>query len=300
MVPFGANIRVAYRFIAFILSQASWRNFTRWLITSDKVQFYGIGVPLRRLTAEHGALTVEKRARLLRQGNRQISASRPDCRWPAGVIVALEMARQLKNRGREDVALVAIDLAPEIDAEMSRWTYALKLARNVPCWIKSEKITEREFRRELSKHALKKANRLMSKILGRTRSPLLEGRASLNLSEPHKRFIEAFFEKLENYDPKPCDGAVLAVVAGTEPLFHLELVEEKWAKIAKNLDVVCIKEATHRNLMSVPHVAKHRGKIRRMARNKFSAKQGRRSLALMSHDCGGVLRPICNHFSQSA
>jgi thioesterase domain-containing protein len=221
------------------------------------VQFYGIGVPLKRLTEEHGKLTVEERAQYYVNELVKFQPAGPIALggWSAGVIVALEMAQQLRELGREDVLLVGLDLAPEIDAGMSYSRYALKLALNVPRWIKSEKLTEREARRLLSKQALKKANRLMSKILGITRSPLLDGRGSLDLSEPHKRFIETFFEELEKYQPKPYDGRVLAIVAGTEPLFHLELVKEKWAKIASHLEVVCVKEATHRTIMTMPHVA---------------------------------------------
>jgi thioesterase domain-containing protein len=220
------------------------------------VQFYGIGVPLKRLTEEHGKLSVEERAQYYIKEIIEFQPTGPIALggWSAGVIVALEMAQQLKELGREDVLLVVIDDAPEVDAGISYSRYALKLALNVPRWIKSEKLTERESRRVLSKHALKKANRLMSKMLGGNRRPLSEGRGSLNLSEPHKRFIEAFFEELEKYQPKPYGGQVLAIVAGTEPLFHLELAEEKWAKIASHLDVVCVEEATHRTIMTMPHV----------------------------------------------
>jgi thioesterase domain-containing protein len=221
------------------------------------VQFYGIGVPLKHLTEEHGKLSIEERAQYYIEEIVKFQPIGPIALggWSAGAIVALEMAQQLRKLGREDVLLVVIDLAPEIDVGMSYSRYALKLLLNVPRWIKSEKLSQRESRRVLSKQALKKANRFISRIAGITRSPLLEGRGSLDLSEPHKRFIEAFFEGLEKYEPKPYDGRVLAIVAGTEPLFHLELVEEKWSKIASHLDVVCIEAATHRNLMTMPYVA---------------------------------------------
>jgi thioesterase domain-containing protein len=218
-------------------------------------QFYGIGSPMMYLTKEYGSWSVEDRAKYYVEEliKLQPTGSIALGGWSAGVAVALEMAHQLKDLGREVVLLVAIDwLPPMLEVELSGWRHALRLAHKVPLWIKKEKAVGNGSLWLLAR----RTSVLTFRVLSRTkRSPLDDWGIRKNLSRTHGEFVESFYEQLEKYDrKKPYDGRVLAIVAQTGPLFHLSIVKESWAKIANQLEVFCVKGAMHATIMKMPHV----------------------------------------------
>jgi thioesterase domain-containing protein len=222
-------------------------------------QFYGIGSPLMHLTKEYGSWSVEDRAKYYVEELIKLHPTGPIALggWSAGVIVALEMAHQLKGLGREVALLVVIDWAPPtIAVKISGWRRSLKLAHRVVLWIKSERAVGNRSFWYLAKRAFEKTSALTSRMLGRTkRSPLDNWKNLKKLSRTHVEFMESFHEQLEKYNAnKPYDGRVLAVVSETGPSFQLSPVKDSWAKIANQLEVFCVKGSMHETLMKTPRV----------------------------------------------
>jgi thioesterase domain-containing protein len=222
-------------------------------------QFYGIGSPLMHLTKENGAWSVEDRAKYYIEELIKLQPTGPIALggWSAGVIVALEMAHQLKDCGREVVLLVVIDwVPPTIAVKMSGWRRSLKFAHKVVLWIKSERAVGNKSFWSLARRAFEKTSRLTSRMLGGTKpSPIDEWKNLKKLSRTHVEFMESFHEQLEKYNAKkPYDGRVLAVVSETGPLFHLSSVKESWSKITNQLEVFCVRGSMHETLMTMPHV----------------------------------------------
>src|SRR5690242_19636614 len=63
--------------------------------------------------------------------------------WSAGAIIALEIARNLRAKGRDVDLLVAIDAGPENTAAGYPWwhpIYLLALFRNIPACLASENL----------------------------------------------------------------------------------------------------------------------------------------------------------------
>ena len=172
------------------------------------------------------------------------------------MIVALEMAHQLKDLGREVVLLVVIDWAPRMIVKMSGWRHILRLAHRAVLWIKAEKAQGNGSFWSLAIRACENTGVLASRMLDRTkRSPLDVWKDRKTFSRTHVEFMEAFHEQLVKYEPKrPYDGRVLVVVAGSAQLFHLSIVKESWARIARRLEVFWVKGATHETMMTMPYV----------------------------------------------
>jgi thioesterase domain-containing protein len=226
-------------------------------------KFYGIQTPIEKLNAKFAA-SVESMARYYADA---LCAFQPEGPlllggWSAGSIIALEVAQQLKTRGREVPLLVVIDGAlRNTGGGVSAWNplYYWKLACNLPRWIANNMLESRAF------WVLTRSVRSKLKVLPKLAMSAVQGGGARyghmvagfmnidRLPEAQVSFMKALFTAIHLYTPRKYTGPVLVYAATTQPLHHLFQVEAVWAKIAARIEVVPIS-GTHMSIVSEPHV----------------------------------------------
>ena len=221
-------------------------------------RLHGLQVPKRDMTL-HLDATIETMAR---RHVALLEAFQPRgpirlIGWSAGAIIALEMAQQLRARGRDVPLLVALDGAPcntgaGLSARDPR--YLLKLIANLPRWIRDDRTSDwslRGIRTRLSeKVAARKGGAL--KDVDTLDAAAVEGViARPGWSPAQKAFVHAMYEALAAYVPRPYAGKVLVFETGTQPLFHLRQVGAAWRAVAADLEVVPVR-GNHSGLILEP------------------------------------------------
>jgi thioesterase domain-containing protein len=228
----------------------------RLLGTEQK--FYGVQAPIEKLNANFAA-SIESMARYYADA---LCAFQPEGPlllggWSAGAAIALEMAQQLKTRGREVPLLVVID-GPlwNTGGGVSAWNplYYWKLACNLPRWIGSRSFSDLKWR---VRAKLKVGRKLaMSTFQGESAryGHMVAGFMDVERTpEAQVSFMKALFNAIYQYTPQEYTGPVLVYAATTQPLHHLFQVEAVWAKIAARTEVVPIS-GTHASIIGEPHV----------------------------------------------
>jgi acyl transferase domain-containing protein/NADPH:quinone reductase-like Zn-dependent oxidoreductase/thioesterase domain-containing protein len=239
---------------------ASFRHLARLLGPGQR--FHGIQAPPERQNAEF-ASSIESMARHYVDA---LLAFQPDGPyllggWSAGSTIALEMAQQLTAAGRRVELLVALDGAPfNTGTGTSRWSpvYYWKLARNVPRWVADDLLLDFSFPVF--------ARRVRNKVVSLVRSTVaaLRGRRAAReevngfmdtsyYSPTHTGFMNALFDALCTYVPKPYAGRVLLYQSRTQPLYHLLEVDRAWQKIAAAVEVVEVR-GTHVTIVREPYI----------------------------------------------
>ena len=245
----------------------SCRHLARHL--SPQQRFYGIQIPPSLRTREF-ASSVEAIARRYVAELQAFEPAGPYILggWSAGVPIALEMAQQLREEGREVALLVSIDASPANTGGGSRHMspgYFWKVLRNLPRWVADDLAMKfswsRLFRRIVSKTA-----RMIKglAVAGYSPEEIAQRRASAfvsagDYSQSTKAFMEVLILTLRKYSPRPYQGKVLLYKARTEPLLVAREIELKWRRIAENLEVVPVK-GTHLTVLddgNVSFLAEH-------------------------------------------
>jgi thioesterase domain-containing protein len=226
-------------------------------------RFYGIQVPAKNLNAEF-ASSVEGMAQYYVDALCAFQPAGPFLLggWSAGSIIALEVAQQLKARGREVPLLIVIDGAPwNTGGGISAWhpMYYWKLARNLPRWIADDLIESQSLAAFLRRVRNKLKVLHTRAILALRGERARHGDAvpgfldTTGMPEAHITFMKALFNALYEYTPQEYAGPVLVYAARTQPLYHLSQVEAVWAKIAAQIEVIPIS-GTHTSIVREPHV----------------------------------------------
>jgi len=191
-----------------------------------------------------------------------------------GAMIALEMAQQLRARGREVRLLIVFDGELfNTGTELGRYNPLswLKLLLNVPAWIRDVLLvdfTAREFCNVAINKVILALRIIMARLKGETLTSghAVEGFIDLSKCTPdHAAFMKRLFETQFAYIPKEYHGPVLVFVAKTQALTHLREVEVAWRKVAPMSEVVHF-DGTHTSIMRSPDglaVAEHL--MRRMA-----------------------------------
>jgi thioesterase domain-containing protein len=234
-----------------------------------KQRFYGIQTPTKKRNAEFGSSIetisqyyVDCLTSFQREGNFILGGH------SVGAIIALEMAQQLRARGREVSLVVVFDgelfnTGTEISSRNP--LYWLKLTLNVPRWIRDFLMVEFTFK-TFCQTVLNKATAagriIIAKIRGQGFSAghAVEGFINLNNCTPdHAEFMKALYETQFAYVPKEYSGRVLVCVAKTQALTHLRQVEAAWRVAAPASEIVHFK-GTHTSMMRTPEglpIAEH-------------------------------------------
>ena len=180
--------------------------------------------------------------------------------WSVGGPIALEMAQQLKARGRTVTLLMVVDgILYNSGAELTRWNplYYLKLAANLPSWVADNVLSgwgwsgiwvriKRELKHNLSGLTDRKVGR------GSVVDAFMD---TSILPEKQAAFARALFAATEDYVPKPYDGPVLVYAAKTHPLLHLHQVDVAWRKIAGRGTDIVYMAGTHLSMLREPQVS---------------------------------------------
>jgi thioesterase domain-containing protein len=177
-----------------------------------------------------------------------------------GSMIALEMAQQLRARGREVSLVVVFDgelFNTGADLSLVNPMYWIKLLSNVPRWIRDVLIVEYDFQtlyRTLLTKAIATTKTLKAKTTGEAISSghAVEGFIDLGTCTPeHAAFMKTLFENQYAYVPKPYSGRMLVCVARTQGLVYLRQVERAWRKIAPAAEIRHF-DGTHTSIMRVP------------------------------------------------
>jgi thioesterase domain-containing protein len=235
----------------------------------SKQRFYGIQTPTKKRTAEFassieaiGEFYVEHLVRFQPAGSFILGGH------SVGALIALEMAQQLRSRGRTVSLLVVFD--GEIfntGTEISALTplYWLKVAANVPAWIRDFLMVEftlRKFCRTVLNKMIGTCKTIGAKMLGEKlrAGHAVEGFVDLKDFTPdHIAFMKMLFEIQYAYVPKQYSGAVLVCAAKTQSLSYLRQIEAAWRKIAPAVEIVSFN-GTHTSIIQIPKgiiVAEH-------------------------------------------
>ena len=242
---------------------ASYRSLAELL--GPEQRFYGIQVPREQM---HGAFAASIAA-IARHHVEAVMMFQPDGPvvlggWSSGAIIALEMARQLRARGRDVPLLVALDGAPcNTGGCLSPWhpLYAGKLLWNLPRWIRGKGAMGQGWSTRMFAQRLFSTLQFQMQVKGpRLRNEqTLEGDAVQTIvdaagwSGSQKSFIRALYGASRDYVPAPYPGRVLVYEANIQPLNHLRQIGAAWRAIAASVEIVQLK-TNHLSIFEEPCV----------------------------------------------
>jgi thioesterase domain-containing protein len=170
--------------------------------------------------------------------------------WSAGVTPALELARQLRARGRDVPLLIAIDMAPENTGIAEGRKPMGKQIKSVIRDSRQQGKNRPETAMDLAGVIL---NRAANKMLFRKLDiiPLLQDYPRL-LPEDIVQIRRFYAAALACSRPKSYDGKVLVIEASYD--LHLR-VKAKWESFANDVEAVVI-EGTHPSIVRWKDAAK--------------------------------------------
>jgi thioesterase domain-containing protein len=229
------------------------------------IRFYGIQAPANQMLDDRFGSSVESLADYYAEAVVRFQPKGPIMLggYCVGAIVALEMAKNLRARGREVGPLLVIDGVPEnTGVPLPRWTprYWLDLARNLRGWLVHADLMRNWTLRSLVRSLSNNAYAIGKSAIGLRRGQRLGGGYSiagimdLTPYQPaHRLFINRLFNALFAYVPKEYSGNVVVYEAKIRPLLYLPQIGYIWRKFAPQSEVVDII-GTHISMMREPYV----------------------------------------------
>jgi thioesterase domain-containing protein len=188
----------------------------------------------------------------------EIMAFQPEGRlhlggWSSGALLALEIARRLKGRGREVGVLASIDGAPKLmKIGESRLRYYAKVLWNLPSALRND-----DFGRLWSR--MSRALGKMRKSAGSREIDAFAGHPVLGVVNDfakypaHQRlFMRNLFDAIEGEDFACYDGAVVVYRARLQPI-TLSGVREFWMRVAAGCVIADI-DGAHADMIFQPNV----------------------------------------------
>jgi thioesterase domain-containing protein len=176
--------------------------------------------------------------------------------WSVGAVLALELARQLRSRGRIVSLLVAFDLAPWNTGLPGGARYRLALARNLLPWLAGHRLVKQRSGGALLQAVLVK---LGLRARRKKRVQTLGANIAVgDLVDPahyppaHGALMKALLDATMAYRPAPYDGRVQVYVAGMDvSLGHRPKLAAAWRQVAACARVTVIA-GTHRSMLEKP------------------------------------------------
>ena len=234
-------------------------------------RFYGIQTPTRKRNVEFASSIesisqyfVEDLIKFQPEGNFLLGG------YSTGAMIALEMAQQLRDRGREVSLLVVFDgelfnTGAEIGSRDP--FYWLELMKNFPLWMTAvvkEGYSFQTLCRKARNKAIATRKAIMAKMRGEavTMELTAENFANIDLnscSPEHVAFINTLFGIQFDYTPRKYSGDVLVYAAKIQRPSRLSQVAAAWRRVAPASEIVCVS-GTHSTIMRPPDgyaVAKH-------------------------------------------
>lgn len=204
--------------------------------------------------------------------------------WSAGATIALLLAEQLLESGREVALLAVIDGAPPfVDIGPARLAETIKLGYlrlahlivslgqlgcDVVRCLRQRRSTDRTirqavgiawqhsaFRRIWERTTGSIISRMPVRVAGKTvalRHPAEDASHIAGLPADHRAFAMALYDAICQYTPnKVYPGDVLVFESTAEPARSSERVAAKWKRIARNVEIVPV-EGTHMSIVGQP------------------------------------------------
>ncbi len=242
------------------LSGAGGTDFSHLARLLPDVRFYGIQAPPKKMSDAEFGRSVSSIADYYADALINFQPNGPFLLggWSAGAIIGLEIAQNLRVRGRDVALFVAIDAVPEnTSAAYGPWhpVYVLELISNVPSWFVSENPIRIEGLRSMVRRTCKKMVALVRISLADKAGHafangfLVEGFMDLSrYPDDQKSFMKRLYNALLEYAPKTYAGNVVAYEAQIKPLLRLPQVGRVWGKIAPGAKIVSIR-GTHLSIL---------------------------------------------------
>ncbi len=180
--------------------------------------------------------------------------------WSVGGVIALEMAQQLRARGRRDILLVNIDCElVNVGADIARHSprYYWKVAANFPTWLAYD-LRDRDWRpRSVIRRFRNKFQALARMACRRIaeRRPAhgyaVDGFMDTSRFSPdYRAFVRALYDAFYRYVPAPYAGPVVVFEASVQPVAHLRQVGATWRRIA-DPGIIPVT-GTHESIIKAP------------------------------------------------
>jgi len=229
------------------------------------IRFYGIQAPPKQMLDFEFGKSMESLATYYSDALCEFQPSGPIVLggYCVGAVIALEMARNLRARGRNVGPLIAIDGMPENAGErLSRWQpwYWFELARNIPSWFRHADLMRSRSLRSFLSSLSKNISAIGRGMVGLKPGEKLGGSYAmdqmmdLSLYPPfHRQFINRLFNALFAYFPQKYSGEIAVYEAKTTPLLYLPQVARTWLNFAPHAGIISIP-GTHIAMMHEPYV----------------------------------------------
>jgi thioesterase domain-containing protein len=229
------------------------------------IRFYGIQAPPKRMLDVNFGSSVESIADHYAEALDKFQPKGPLILggYCVGAIIALEMADNLRARGREVGPLFVIDGVPEnTGVTLPRWSLRnwVDLVRNLRGWLVHGDLMRSRTLRSLIWSLTNNAYAIGKAAVGLKRGEKLGGGYSIQgmmdltpYQPPHRMFIDRLFAALFAYIPRKCSGTVVVYEAKITPLLYLPQIGRTWRKFAPQSEVVDII-GTHISMMREPYV----------------------------------------------
>ena len=180
-----------------------------------------------------------------------------------GAVIALEMAKILRARGRSLGPLVVIDGVPEnTGVALHRWRpgYWIDLVSKLPGWMKHADLMRNMTFRSVFRSISKNAVAIGKGAIGRTRFENLLGGYSIeglmdlsNYPVDQRAFINRLLGALFLYVPTPYADDIVVYEAQITPLLFLPRIGYIWLKFAPQSQVTSVV-GTHIAMLHEPYV----------------------------------------------
>jgi thioesterase domain-containing protein len=220
--------------------------------------FFGIQIPTRNRDPEFGgaleSISVETIAHFYVDSIEQFQPAGPLALggWSFGAILALEMAQELKARGRDVVMLVAFDIAPTtlLTAVTGEGAfYKLEKLIRLPGWLLRHDLVRRP--------SLKAWGAVLRKKLSaggadKGAVPAFFVNEFIDVSKyppAHAALMQKMLDAEIGYRPKAYDGAVRVFAASRQvSQRHFLDLKRAWAMIAPRATISAV-QGTHRSML---------------------------------------------------
>ena len=229
-------------------------------------RFYGIQAPPKKMEEADFGKSIESMADYYVEA---LSKFQPQGQlllggYCAGAIVALEIAKKFRDKGRDVALLIALDAVPEnTSAELRPWnpSYLVALARNLPAWFIYGGLKKQKDSHSLLRRISSNAIALGRIAMGRRPTQRLDGgydisdSMSLSRYPPEQRsFINRFYEACFAYFPQQYSGDVVVYEANVTPVLYLPQIGNRWRSIAAGCVIVGVP-GTHLRMLHEPQVS---------------------------------------------
>jgi thioesterase domain-containing protein len=249
------------------------------------IRFYGIQAPPKQMLDLTFGNSVESIADFYAEALVKFQPQGPIVLggYCVGGIIALEIANNLRARGRVVGPLLVIDGVPEnTGVTLPRWTLRnwLDSVRNLRGWLVHGDLMRNRTLRSLIWSLSNNAYALAKAAIGLRRGEKfgggysIEGMMDLSPYQPsHRLFIDRLFAALFTYVPRAYSGTVVVYEAKIKPLLYLPQIGRTWRQFAPQSEVVDIV-GTHISMMREPYVDALANDMRQRISEFFSVKSG--------------------------